>query len=657
MEDGEAEVTRDAAESPGTQGVMPSPRAEAARARQAAKAERKLTKRATKAARKEAAKAARAERKRAEKAAAAEAKAARRAAKTARRAAKAAKADAKAAKADAKAARAEAERARLAEEAAARVVGIAATGAAEASRGSQSPRPPTARVPRTPRPPRPPRPVMAPPAPAEDGDAVPGPSPSVTGHDAEEVERVEAAPTAAGSMLQEVAGLVQQTTEPAAARIVRRVSVPPAEVGPVAMPRVEPEPAPEPAPKPAPESGSEPAAESVSEPGPASEREPVVAEPEPGPDQGPAGGSEREGSQPRSAPTAEADAERHARAVAVATATPRGAGAVIGAAVDIGANSAHLLVAAAGGHRIEPLLDGSVFLGLGDRVSADGFIGATAREEIAQTLATYAETARRLGAREITIVGTEPVRRAADAAALARAVEARAGVPLFVLDHDEEAMLTLLGVTMGQPVRSRLLVVDIGGGSCELIAAAPGRPIRTTGIRLGSARLTLDLVKADPPTMPEIEAMRAAAKAALADAPDVAPEDLVAVGGTASNLLKLMPATSLDRELTQRRVTVALAMLTVQRSDEAAERHLIRPQRARILPAGAVIVEAILERYGMDRLRVAEEGIREGTVLAVAAFGSTWRDRLPTLAAGWDEDGGLMVSPVPDEPGAEPRAR
>jgi Ppx/GppA phosphatase family len=653
MEDGEAEVTRDAAESPGAQPVMPSPNADAARARQAAKAERKLAKRATKAARKEAAKAARAERKRAEKAAAAEAKAARRAAKTARRAAKAAKADAKAAKADAKAARAEAERARLAEEAAARVVGIAATGAVEASRRSESPRPPTARTPRAP---RPPRPVMAPADRVpEDADAGPGPSPLVTGHDAVEVERAAGAPTAAGSMLQEVAGLVRQTTEPAAARIVRRVSAPPAEMGPEAMPRVEPErepesapelapePAPELAPEPAPESASAPAPESASAPAPesASEPEPVVAEPQRGPDQEPQRAAEPEtASQPGSAPSAEAIAEREAAAVAVATVTPLGATTVIGAAVDIGANSAHLLVAAAGGHRIEPLLDGSVFLGLGDRVSADGYIGATAREEIAQTLATYAETARRLGAREITIVGTEPVRRAADAAALARAVEARAGVPLFVLDHDEEAMLTLLGVTMGQPVRSRLLVVDIGGGSCELIVAGPGRPIQTTGIRLGSARLTLDLVKADPPTMPEVEAMRAAAKAALADAPDVAPDDLVAVGGTASNLLKLMPATSLDRELTQRRVTVALAMLTVQRSDEAAERHLIRPQRARILPAGAVIVEAILERYGMDRLRVAEEGIREGTVLVAAAFGSAWRDRLPTLAAGWGEDAG-----------------
>ena len=73
--------------------------------------------------------------------------------------------------------------------------------------------------------------------------------------------------------------------------------------------------------------------------------------------------------------------------------------------------------------------------------------------------------------------------------------------------------------------------------------------------------------------------------------------------------------------LTRRRITVALAMLTVQRSAEAAERHMLRPQRARVLPAGALIVDAILERYAAERLRVCDEGIREGMVLAAATAG------------------------------------
>jgi exopolyphosphatase/pppGpp-phosphohydrolase len=329
-----------------------------------------------------------------------------------------------------------------------------------------------------------------------------------------------------------------------------------------------------------------------------------------------------------------------AAAAAYAVATPHVvplSGSTVGAAVDVGANSAHLLVATVSGHRLEALLDESAFLGLGDRVAADGYIGGDAREELAATLAGYAEAARGLGATEITIVGTEPIRRAADSAMLVHEVQRRAGVPFHVLGHDEEALLMLLGVTGGRPVTSELLVVDIGGGSSELVFIGPGQAARAMGLRVGSARITRDLAKSDPPTLAEIDAMREAVRALVADAPEANPAEIVAVGGTASNLLKLLPATAVDGLLTRRRITVALAMLTVERSAEAAERHLLRPQRARVLPAGALIVDAILEKYAADRLRVSDEGIREGTILAAMAGGPAWRDRLGTLVRGWGE--------------------
>jgi exopolyphosphatase/pppGpp-phosphohydrolase len=78
-------------------------------------------------------------------------------------------------------------------------------------------------------------------------------------------------------------------------------------------------------------------------------------------------------------------------------------------------------------------------------------------------------------------------------------------------------------------------------------------------------------------------------------------------------------------------------MLMVQTGAEAAERHLLRETRARLLPAGAVIADAILERYGADRMRVSELGIREGLVLATIVSGASWRDRLESLAAGWQD--------------------
>jgi hypothetical protein len=312
--------------------------------------------------------------------------------------------------------------------------------------------------------------------------------------------------------------------------------------------------------------------------------------------------------------------------------------AIIAATMDVGANSAHLLVAAVGGHQVQPLLDESVFLGLGDRVAESGYLGPALRGTVADALTAYADTARRLGAQEVLVVGTEPLRRAADAATLIQVVERTTGVAVHVLSHDEEAMLTLLGVTMGRPIRERQLVVDIGGGSSELVLAGRRGVERALGLRLGCATLTRDHARSDPPTLREIEAMRETARAALAEEPDLEATEMVAVGGTASNLLKLMPSTSLDRVLTRRRIAVTLAMLTVQNSTEAAERHLIRPERARILPAGAVIMDAVLERYRIGRVRVAEEGIREGVVLAAAAAGAGWRDRLSDLVRGWPGD-------------------
>ena len=239
----------------------------------------------------------------------------------------------------------------------------------------------------------------------------------------------------------------------------------------------------------------------------------------------------------------------------------------------------------------------------------------------------------------MTLIGTEPLRRAEDGPAIVQAVEARTGVALHVLDHDEEGMLTLLGVTMGRALHSELLVLDIGGGSTELVFVGESGPVRVAGLRLGAAALTRDLVRSDPPSLAETGAMRAAARRAVADAPDAAPTAVVAVGGTASNLLRLlMPGTALDRMLTRRRITVALAMLAAERSADAAARHLIRPERARILPAGAIIVDAILEHYRLDRLHVSEGGMREGAVLAAAQAGPAWRDRLPVLVHGWEDD-------------------
>jgi len=306
---------------------------------------------------------------------------------------------------------------------------------------------------------------------------------------------------------------------------------------------------------------------------------------------------------------------------------------VVGA-VDCGANSVHLLVAVVAGHRLEPLVDESVFLGLGGAADR-GLLGEDAGGALVAALVGYAATARRLGATAIVAVGTDPLRRAADAARVVRDVERAAGLALHVLSHEEEAFLTLLGVTGGRRVMTETAVVDVGGGSSEMVLVGPGREARAFGLPVGGARLTDLLVTADPPTDAEVASLRQAAREQLALAPDASPHELVAVGGTASNLLRVLPAASLDRTLTRRRLADAMAVLQAEPAAVASERHAINPIRARILPAGAAILEAILGRYGLARLHVSEAGIREGAVLAVSHAGPAWRDRLGPLVHGW----------------------
>ena len=76
------------------------------------------------------------------------------------------------------------------------------------------------------------------------------------------------------------------------------------------------------------------------------------------------------------------------------------------------------------GHELEPLVDESVFLGLGTAIAARGYLGGQARAELAAALARYTQTARGLGARTVTFIGTEPIRRAADAARIVAEVVA-----------------------------------------------------------------------------------------------------------------------------------------------------------------------------------------------------------------------------------------
>jgi len=313
--------------------------------------------------------------------------------------------------------------------------------------------------------------------------------------------------------------------------------------------------------------------------------------------------------------------------------------AIVGAAIDVGSTSVHLLVAELHGHVLEPVHDESSFLRLGDHLSTRELLGEDTRDELIETLRTQVDIARRLGAVDVTIVATEPLRRAADAQRVVLEVAQATAVPIHVLEHDEEGILTLLGVTGGVPVEDDVVVVDIGGGSSEIVVVGPRRPAFARGIRVGAARLVASLVEHDPPRPAELAALHAEAARRIADAPSAEPTAIVVVGGTASNLLKIIPEAMEDRLLTRERLHDAVDLLAESTAEELVALHGVRPVRARILSGGAAIVLATLEHYGLDALEVSEAGIRDGTLFAVDRAGPEWRDQLRRLAQGWGTNG------------------
>lgn len=308
------------------------------------------------------------------------------------------------------------------------------------------------------------------------------------------------------------------------------------------------------------------------------------------------------------------------------------------AAIDLGSTSVHLLVARPVAGALVSIEDESAFLGLGAAVDGPGSLGVEGRAILTTTVAGYVDRARAQGVETPIVMGTEPLRRLTDATRIVAEVSAACRTPLHVLEHEEEGLLTLIGLTAGRAVKHDLVVVDIGGGSSELVEIGPNRLARAAGVPVGAGRLTRVLVDHDPPTDAEMSALVVAADAAFAWTPSRPPAEVVAVGGTASNVLKLLRRSQGREDLdTLDRGSLAAVRAVVGRSPAGllANRYLMRDARIRLLAAGAAIIEVVLDRTGVEQIRVVDTGIREGAVIAADRAGSGWRERLEELAHGW----------------------
>ena len=312
-----------------------------------------------------------------------------------------------------------------------------------------------------------------------------------------------------------------------------------------------------------------------------------------------------------------------------------------GAAIDVGSNSVHMLVADLGRpssiarRGLKVTLDMSQLLGLGDVVDELGRIPTESRGQIVEAVAEYVELARASGAHQVTLIGTEPLRRAADADDVIAAVRRATGLTLHVVSMRVEAELTFLGATGGRPPAEAMIVVDIGGGSSEIGQYAPGVPFRVAALAVGSARLTNTIVEHDPPTAAELERLHAAAEEIRRELPLVQRSSLrrpraIFVGGTATNLARL-------GRLTREGLAEDRRMLGTMTGEEITGHFGVRPRRARQLAAGAAIVEVLLDHFGLDEALVSNASLRDGAIIAAARFGEEWPERLAEVFAEDDQ--------------------
>ena len=301
----------------------------------------------------------------------------------------------------------------------------------------------------------------------------------------------------------------------------------------------------------------------------------------------------------------------------------------VAAAVDVGSNSVHLLVAELvarppAGRDLVHLHEESVLLGLGNVVDGQGSLPESTRLGVLGTLAELRRVAQVQGASTVTFIGTEPLRRASNAAQMCDEVEGAFGRPLLVLSERAEAQLTYLGVTGARPLRVPLLIVDIGGGSTEVIVARSDHPPEFHSLASGSGRLANGIVLHDPPTPSEFDRLRAGARSLVGSLPPGEASSATFVGGTATNLVRLVPLSAAGLE-------EAHGLLTSLTVDELVQRYGMNPLRARQMPAGAAIVEALLDHFRPTTVEASQASLRDGAILAADWLGESWPANLDQL--------------------------
>ncbi len=269
---------------------------------------------------------------------------------------------------------------------------------------------------------------------------------------------------------------------------------------------------------------------------------------------------------------------------------------------------------------------------LGEGQAGTGILQPAAMRRTAEVVAAFCRLADDLGVHDVRIVGTSAVREATNGAEFLAQVRSSSGRQVRVISGEEEARLTLLGVTEGLPeLRGHFLLFDIGGGSTEIVLSREGRASEAVSVKLGVVELAERFMDQGPVHHTGYEAMAAEVGARLAAGltgpilRHCAPA-LVGSAGTVTTLAALDlglesydPARVHGHRLTRVVVAGLVARLAALSLAERAALPCLEPGRADLIIPGSAICLAVLRRLGFDAFVVSDRGLREGILYEILA--------------------------------------
>jgi exopolyphosphatase/guanosine-5'-triphosphate,3'-diphosphate pyrophosphatase len=297
------------------------------------------------------------------------------------------------------------------------------------------------------------------------------------------------------------------------------------------------------------------------------------------------------------------------------------------AVIDIGSNSTRLLVADVADGRVTPIERRSTVTRLGRGVDLSGRLAAEAIEAACAAIDPYVATLQELGAERVDAIATSAVRDAENGSAFIAELRERFALSARVLDGDEEARLTYMGATSEYSPAVPTLVLDIGGGSTEMVVGEGREAAWHRSLQAGVVRHTERHLVSDPPRPVELEALAADVRGVIEAATVEAPtaEAGIAVAGTPTSLAAIEleldpydPKRVHGHVLELRSIQRMLSRLAATPLPQRREIRGLHADRAPTIVAGVVILVEAMRAFGLERITVSEHDILYGAAIALA---------------------------------------